>query len=135
MKEFTVEAQISHIPDVTGFVDGQLEQLGAGLKQQMAIDVAMDELFTNIASYAYPASAGSVTVRFDFDPSDRSAVITLIDSGIPFNPLEKPDPDITLPAEKREIGGLGIFLVKKTMDEVTYRREGDRNVLTIRKRI
>ena len=135
MKEITVEALINNIPVVTGFVDEQLEQLGTGLKQQMAIDVAIDELFTNIASYAYPGSSGQATIRFEFDPTDRMASITLVDSGVPFDPLQKPDPDTSLPAEEREIGGLGIFLVKKTMDDVIYRREDGRNLLTIRKKI
>ena len=135
MLEITVDAQIRNIPVVTSFVDEQLEQLGTAIKQQMAIDVAIDEIFTNIASYAYPGASGSATIRFDFDPEEKSAVITMIDSGIPFDPLQKPDPDVTLSAEERQIGGLGIFLVKKTMDQVLYRRENGKNILTIRKKI
>ena len=78
---------------------------------------------------------GDATVRFDFDPSDRLATITFLDGGVPFDPLKKADPDVTLSAEERQVGGLGIFLVKKTMDDMTYRFEDGKNVLTIYKHI
>ena len=135
MKEPTFPAQIECIPEVTSFVDEWLESLDCPMKAQMQIDLAIDELFTNIASYAYKSGEGSATIQLDFDAADRRASIAFIDSGFPYNPLEKPDPDVTLSAEEREIGGLGIFLVKKTMDGMEYRREGQRNVVTIFKRI
>ena len=135
VRDITLEAVIGNIPVATAFVDEQLEQLDCPLKAQTQIDMALDELFNNIASYAYPAGSGTVDVRFEADPADRTVSVTLTDRGIPFDPLAKQDPDITLPAEQRQIGGLGIFLVKKTMDEVLYRREKDQNILTIRKKI
>ena len=135
MKELTLEAVKENITAVTMFVDEQLEALECSMKAQMQLDVAVDELFTNIASYAYPSGTGNATIRLDFDPADRMFSITFIDSGIPYNPLEKPDPDVTLSAEERSIGGLGIFLVKKTMDDMTYRYENNQNIVTIRKKI
>lgn len=135
MKEMNLEAKLENIPVVTGFVEEQLEALDCPMKTQMTMDVAIDEVFTNIASYAYGSEQGTATVRFDFDEEARVASVTFIDSGVPFNPLESAEPDITLAAEDRPVGGLGIFLVKKTMDEVLYKYENGQNVLTIRKKI
>ena len=135
MKEWTFEAKIDRIPWLTEQVDGLLEGLDCPMKAQMQIDVAIDEWMANIASYAYGNGVGEVTVRFDFQPDDRTVVLTFIDSGVPYDPLAKPDPDVTLSVDKRAVGGLGIFLIKKTMDDMTYARQDGRNVFTIRKRI
>ncbi len=133
MKEITLEADIHNIPKVTEWINGELEQLGCSMKAQIQIDVALDELLCNIAYYAYPQKTGTFTVGFDC--ADGVAEITFSDSGIPYNPLEKPDPDITLPAEERKEGGLGIFLVKKTMDAMEYERRDGQNILKIRKKM
>ena len=135
MKEWTFEAKIDRIPWLTEQIDALLEGLDCPMKAQMQIDVAIDEWMANIASYAYGNGVGEVTVRFDFQPDDRTVVLTFIDSGVPYDPLAKPDPDVTLSVDKRAVGGLGIFLIKKTMDDMTYARQDGRNVLTIRKRI
>lgn len=135
MKELTLAAVKENITPVTMFVDEQLEALDCSMKAQMQIDVALDELFANIANYAYPGGAGDATIQTDFEPAERIFSITFIDSGIPYDPLAKPDPDVTLSAEERSIGGLGIFLVKKTMDDMIYRYENNQNILTIRKKI
>ena len=135
MKEMNLEAKLENIPVVTGFIEEQLEALDCPMKTMMQMDVAIDEVFTNIASYAYGAQQGDATVRFDFDEENRVASVTFIDSGMPFNPLESAEPDVTLSVEERPVGGLGIFLVKKTMDEVIYVYENGQNVLTIRKKI
>ena len=135
MTELTLRAVIENIPRVTAFVDEQLEALECPMKAQMQIDVAIDELFSNIARYAYPEGAGDATVRFDFDQAKRMATIAFLDGGVPFDPLAKDDPDVNVGVEERGIGGLGIFLVKKTMDRVDYRYEDGKNVLTIQKRI
>ena len=135
MKEWTFEAKIDRIPWLTEQVDALLEGLDCPIKAQMQIDVAIDELLANIASYAYETGEGQVTVRFDFQPDDRTVALTFIDKGIPYDPLAKPHPDVALEVEKRSVGGLGIFLVKKTMDDMTYARRDGHNMLTIRKRI
>lgn len=135
MKELTLAATLDNIPAVTAFIDAQLEALGCPMKAQMQIDMAIDELLGNIAHYAYPNGTGDATVRFDFDEDTRTASITFVDGGVPFNPLEKNDPDVTISAEEREVGGLGIFIVKRTMDSVHYRYENGRNMLTIQKRL
>ncbi len=135
MTELTLKAVIENIPAATAFIDEQLEALDCAMRAQMQIDVAIDELFCNIARYAYDGGDGEATVKFDFDPSDRTAMITFEDSGKPFDPLQKADPDVTLAAEDRAIGGLGIFLVKKTMDDMKYRYENGKNVLTLYKHI
>lgn len=135
MKEWTFEATVDRIPWLTDQINEALESLECSMKAQMQIDVAIDELLANIASYAYAPGTGDVTVRFDFDADSRIATVTFIDAGVPYDPLGKPDPDVTLDAGEREVGGLGIFLVKKTMDDMTYARRDGRNVLTIHKRI
>ena len=135
MKELTLAASLENIPVVTAFVDEQLEALDCPMKAQMQIDIAIDELFGNIAHYAYPDGTGDATVRFDFDETTRTASIAFIDGGVPFNPLEKADPDVTLSAEEREIGGLGIFMVKKSMDKMEYSYENGFNTLMLQKRI
>lgn len=135
MKELTVQAVLENIPTVTAFIDEQLEALDCPMKAQMKIDVAIDELFGNIAHYAYGEATGDATVKFVFDEATHMVSITFIDSGVPFNPLEKPDPDVTLSVEERGIGGLGIFMVKKSMDDVQYSYDNGFNILTIYKRI
>ena len=116
-------------------MDNELEQLGCSMKAQMQIDIAIDEIVANVSFYAYTPGTGNVEVGLDYHPQDETVVITFTDSGIAFNPLEKDEPDTGLSAEEREIGGLGIFLVRKTMDGMEYRRENGQNILTIRKKI
>ena len=91
------------------------------MKAHMQIDVAIDEIFSNIARYAYPGQEGDVRLQIDFDDESKFFSITFIDKGIPFDPVKQVEPNTALGLEEREIGGLGIFLVKKTMDEMTYR--------------
>ena len=135
MKELTVEARLEQIPQVTAWIDAELEALDCPMRAQLQIDVAIDEIFSNIARYAYGEGMGDATVRFDFDPAARVAAITFEDSGTPYDPLAKEDPDISLGAQERSAGGLGIFLVKKTMDGMHYRHENGKNILTLQKKI
>lgn len=135
MKEWTVEATVGSIPVITEKVETELEKLNCSGKAHRKINVALDELLNNIASYAYPQETGSVTVQMRYNEESETVSITLIDSGAAYNPLEKADPDVTLAAEERPIGGLGILMVKKKMDGMEYRRENNHNILTIHKRI
>ena len=135
MKEQTFDATIACFTEVSMFIDEWLESLDCGMKAQTQIDLAVDELFTNIASYAYAPGSGEATIQLNFDEASRVASVTFIDSGVPYDPLQKPDPDVTLSAEEREIGGLGIYMAKKATDKMEYRRENNRNILTIYKKI
>lgn len=135
MKELTVDAVLDSIPVITEFVDGQLEQFGCPMKAQTQIDIAIDELFSNIVHYAYHPGVGPATVRVEVVENPLSVVITFIDQGVPYDPLAKADPDVTLSAEEREIGGLGIYIVKKNMNEITYEYKDGRNILKIRKEL
>ena len=131
--ELTIEANMDCLDEMMAFVDGRLEENGCLPKIQMQIDVAVEEIFVNIANYAYSPDTGPATVRLDI--RDGIAVITFIDSGVPYDPLAKPDPDVTLSAEDRQIGGLGIYMVKKSMDAVCYEYKDGQNSLSIRKNI
>ena len=135
MKEMNIEATIDNIPTVTAWVDEQLEALDCPMKAQMQIDIAIDELFSNIARYAYNPETGPATVRVEVAENPMAVVITFIDKGIPYDPLKQEDPNTHLPAEEREIGGLGIFMVKKTMDDITYEYKDGQYILSIKKNI
>ncbi len=133
MKSITVEAVIQNVETVTEFVNAVLEENDCPAKVQMRIDVAIDEIFGNIAYYAYGNSCGNVTIQIEIEKDLPGIVLTFIDQGMPYNPLENKEPDITLDIEEREIGGLGIFLVKKTMDALSYEYVDGQNVLTLKK--
>ena len=135
MNELTITATVENIEAVTDFVNEQLEAIDCPMKAQMQIDIAIDELFGNIAHYAYNPEVGDATVRVEVIEEPLAVVITFIDKGVPYDPLAKADPDITLSAEEREIGGLGIFMVKKSMDDITYEYKDGQNILKIRKNI
>ena len=135
MKEITLKAVTGNIPQVIAFVEEQLETVACPLRAQMQIDVAVDELFSNISRYAYAPETGEATVRFEYDEMEKAVHITFIDSGVPFNPLERSAPDTHVPLERRSIGGLGIHLVRKTMDGMEYEYKDGKNILTIRKLI
>ena len=135
MKELTVNATVENIEIVTDFVNEQLEELLCPMKAQMQIDIAIDELFGNIAHYAYDPEVGPATVRVEVMDSPLSVIITFIDHGVPYDPLRQKDPDTTQAAEEREIGGLGIYIVKKSMDGISYEYKDGQNILRIRKNI
>ena len=135
MKSITVEAKIENVDKVTEFVNEVLEEKECPLKVQMQLDVAIDEIFGNIAYYAYGKGSGNATIQIEMEDNPPKITLTFIDQGIPYNPLESKDPDITLAIEDREIGGLGIFLVKKTMDELSYEYVDGQNILTMKKEL
>ena len=133
MKELEIEAITENLSKVLAFVDEQLEAADCPMKIQMQIDIAVEEIFVNIAHYAYKSGTGKAVVRVETLPDPPSVDITFIDNGIPYDPLTKEDPDITLSAEERPIGGLGIFMVKKSMDDVRYEYLDGHNILTLKK--
>ena len=129
----TVPAAAESIDKITEFINAELEKLDCPKKTQKQIDIAADEIFSNIAHYAYESKDGSAEIRLEKGDNPKAVTLTFTDSGIPYNPLEKPDPDVTLSADEREIGGLGIYIVKKTMDEVNYERKDGKNILSVTK--
>ena len=131
----TFPAETEALSDVLGFVEQTLEGFECPMKTQMAICVAIEEVFVNVANYAYPNGSGDMTLSIGFEEANRTVTFSMADKGIPFDPLQKPDPDITLSAEDRQIGGLGIFITKKTMDTVSYAYENGENILTMIKKI
>ena len=133
MKNLTVNASEDNLPGILEFIDAQLETAGASPKTQFQIDLAVEELYVNIVHYAYAPDAGNVTIQFDLSGEPPLVEIQFIDEGNPYNPLANPEPDITLTAEDRNIGGLGVMMVKKTMDALAYRFENNKNILTIKK--
>lgn len=135
MKELTIAATVENIEIVTDFVNEQLEALNCPVKAQMQIDIAIDELFGNIAHYAYHPEVGSATVRVETEQDPRIVVITFIDGGIPYDPLMAADPDVTQSVQERQLGGLGIYMVKKSMDAITYEYKDGKNILTIKKKL
>ena len=135
MTKKTFPAKTESLNEVLRFVEETLESFECPMKIQTAICVAIEEVFVNVAHYAYPESVGDMTLHIGFDEVSRTITFRMTDKGIPFDPLKKPDPDITLSAEDREIGGLGIFIAKKTMDSLSYSYENGENVLTMIKKI
>ena len=132
-EQLTVDAKLEKLNDVLSFIDGILEAEDCNVKAMMQLDVAVEEIFVNIASYAYGDAEGKADINVSVSEDTRTVSIEFRDSGTPFNPLAKPDPDVTLPAEERQIGGLGIYMVKKSMDDVSYEYTNGQNIFTIRK--
>ena len=133
--EVTLPATVEGIPEAMAFVSEQLDALGCPAKAKKQVTIAIDEIMSNIARYAYESLGGTVSLRFQAQEHGTVAEIAFIDQGIAYNPLDAAEPDTRLAARQRAAGGLGVFLVRKTMDDVTYERKGNENVLTIRKRI
>ena len=135
MKELDITAVLENLDTVLQFVDTHLEQAECSPKIQMQIDVAVEEIFVNIANYAYHPETGPATVRVEVRPDGSAVTITFIDHGVPFDPLAKADPDVTLPSEQRKVGGLGVFLVKQNMDDIQYEYLNGSNILTLKKEL
>jgi anti-sigma regulatory factor (Ser/Thr protein kinase) len=135
MKELKIDALVENLDQVLAFVDAELEAMECSMKTQMQIDVAVEELFVNIASYAYAPETGDAIIGVESFQDPQRVEITFIDEGIEYDPLKKEDPDVTLAAEERQIGGLGIYMVKKSMDNMEYKRQGGKNILKITKNL
>ena len=131
--EITVEADDANLDKVTDFINEHLEKCGCKPKAQMQMDLAVEEIFVNIAHYAYAPEKGKATVRVEVTPDPVTVTITFIDRGVPYDPLKKEDPDVTLSAQERDIGGLGIFLTKQIMDDVSYEYKDGQNILKLKK--
>lgn len=126
-------ASTQYLNDAIAFVEEELNKIDCPMKSVMQIAVCVEEMFVNVANYAYDGEGGEI--RLSIDEAHDTVSITLTDEGVPFDPLAKEDPDITLSAEERKIGGLGIFMVKKSMNEVRYERVENKNIFTMIKKI
>ena len=135
MKELNLEAKLQNLQQALDFVDDFLMTLNCPLRLQMQIDVAVEEIFVNVANYAYEPDIGPVTIRVEKLTDPLGISITFIDHGVPFDPTSKADPDVSLSADERKIGGLGIFMVKKSMEKMTYEYKDSQNILTLTKHL
>ena len=133
MPEFEIDAKTENLEKVNDYIVEKL--MGCPMKLLMQIDLVVEEVFVNIASYAYKDKAGKVWIDCMLDSNKEFLTIVFMDEGVKFDPLERPDPDVDAPIEEREIGGLGIFLTKKLMDEVKYERRDGKNTLTLIKKL
>ncbi|MBQ1619615.1 MAG: ATP-binding protein [Oscillospiraceae bacterium] len=133
--ELELEAVVDNLPEVQSFVEERLEAADCPMKAQMQISVAVEEIFVNIANYAYKPEKGKAIVRVEVTEKPVAVAITFVDHGVPYDPLAKVDPDVTLAAHEREIGGLGIFMTKKIMDDVAYEYRDGQNILTLKKNL
>ena len=135
MKELNLTATVESLDEVLAFIDSELESVDCPMKVQMQLDVAVEELYVNIAHYAYAPGTGEATVSIDITQDPLNVTITFKDSGIPFDPTAKADPDVTLSAQERQIGGLGIYMAKKGTDEMKYEYKDGQNILSISKKL
>ena len=135
MTNKTFPAKVDALADVLGFAEETLEKYECPMKMQMAVCVAIEEVFVNVAHYAYGDDEGDVDFGIRYDEENQAFIFRMADQGVPFDPLATPEPDITLSAEEREIGGLGIFITRKTMDQVTYTYENGKNILIMMKKL
>ena len=133
--EIEIEAKGDNLPKVLSFVETHLDNIGCMPKVSMQVSIAVEEIFVNIANYAYAPEVGKVTVKVEISEDPVAIIITFMDNGKPFDPTKKNDPDISLSADERDIGGLGIFMTKKIMDDVTYEYVDGKNILTLKKGI
>ena len=130
-----MEALVENIPVATDFVNAQLDEVGCSPAEEMEIDVVLDEVLSNIANYAYSPDVGIVTIQVETEKDAPMVTISFADRGIPYNPLEQEAPDVNVPLQKRKIGGLGIHLTKKLMDNVSYESRAGKNILHIHKKL
>lgn len=132
-KTITISAETQQLDDVLSFINAPLEALGVSEEEKVVIDIAVEEIYVNIALYAYEPGRGPVTLRWTLEDEPLSIQIDFMDRGTPYDPLAREDPDLTLSAEDRQIGGLGIYMVRKSMDEVSYEYRDGQNCFMMKK--
>lgn len=135
MEELIIAAETERLDEVLSFVDRILEQYNCPMDVQIQIDIAVEEIYVNIANYAYNPEVGEATIRCTIENDPLRIIIEFMDGGVPYNPLERENPDLDLSAEERDIGGLGIYMVKTSMDDVSYRHENGKNIFKIQKNL
>ena len=127
------EANESNLDKILDYVSAKFEEAGASPKVITELAIAVEEIYINVAHYAYKPDTGPATVKVDIDKENRVGTVTISDNGKPYNPLEREDPDITASAEDRPIGGLGILMTKKLVDEAEYEYKDNQNVMKLKK--
>lgn len=133
-KEFI--AKLDELPNVISFIESELEKFEFSFKIITQFNLVVEELFVNVASYAYKdKNDGKCKISIEYNQEKQEVKLSMEDNGIKFNPLEKEDPDTTLSVEDRPIGGLGILLVKKNMDNIEYKYEDNKNILILSKNV
>lgn len=136
MKELRIPALVESLDCVQNFIKDSMVSFTVSDKVLLEIDIAVEEIFVNIASYAYAPDIGEVTIKCKIIYEEDAVLeVSFADEGKPFNPLQKEDADITLSTEERKIGGLGILMVKRMMDKLDYQYEGNKNILTVWKKL
>ncbi|HAE15268.1 MAG TPA: hypothetical protein DCG51_01845 [Erysipelotrichaceae bacterium] len=133
--ELEIDAKKENLPKVTAFIEERMEEAGFTPKAITVVTLAVEEIFVNIASYAYDQDNGKAKIRVEMTGDPVTAVITFIDQGKQFDPMAKEDPDVSLPAEERTVGGLGIFMTKKLVDDMSYEYKDGQNVLKLVKKL
>ncbi len=133
MKTIHVDSTTDNLSSVMGFINSELDELGCPERIRAQIKLAIDELFGNICFYAYDSAPGPVTITLESESDPPAVIISLTDRGKPYNPLEADEPDLELSGEDRPIGGLGIFLVQSTMDDLNYEYKENQNMVTLKK--
>jgi sigma-B regulation protein RsbU (phosphoserine phosphatase) len=131
-RELEIDADTACLRQALTFISGPLRARGVNEMRIAQVETAAEEVFVNIANYAYVPECGKVRIKYSFD---EELVLIFEDNGRPFDPISAPAPDTGLIVENRKIGGLGIYIAKKIMDTAAYRRENGKNILTLRKRV
>ena len=135
MFELEIDAKLSNLEKVLDFVNSHLSNVECPEKTRIQVDIAVEEIFVNIAHYAYNPEVGKATIRVEISEKPLTISLTFMDSGKPYDPLSRKDPDVSLSSEQRQIGGLGIYMVKKSMDEIQYSYRNGTNMLTFKKKL
>ena len=133
MAELVIDALVENLDAVHDFVHNSIADLGCSKKFIFQLDLVVEEIFVNIAEYAYTPNVGLAKILSEVDGDSKKVSLTFIDSGVEYDPLKKSDPDIDLELEERQIGGLGIFLTKNLVDDISYRYVDGQNILQIMK--
>jgi anti-sigma regulatory factor (Ser/Thr protein kinase) len=144
MKNIIISADKEELNAVLDFINKNLDFLNPSPKFRMELELSVEEAFSNIANYAYSIKNSNnqrnnpediVTVNYHVEKNPLKVVVEFLDYGTPFNPLKTQDPDTSLSSEDRSIGGLGIFLIKKNVDNIEYKYENNKNILILEKNL
>ena len=133
MRTLEIAAKRENLEKVISFINDLLKENGCSAKEQIKIEVTVEEIFVNIASHAYAPGTGNAVINAEVSGEPKTLTMIFEDGGARYDPVAKEDPDITLPISERKVGGLGIFLVKKNMDYVNYEYKDGKNILTLKK--